>query len=251
VTAVAGKKIRIVNEVGIGFQGENTQNTIELDVTDNSVVSVDGGVVTIDPEVQLDLANAYHIQIDEGAFTNTAGLSSEAVSDPDLINFRTVTPGAFNPGTAAMSQLMDTSGELIAGSKWLDIEFIGSPSASVGSNVDLANGSFVLVAKDYDPAGADSSEGYDGIQTGNFYVNALSFGQDDLIYIDNQFDTVNDLAELLIINDGKVPSAVRFSGKDLGGYVDITLEDPSSGVFGSVDAFQSLLTTIEPPIVSY
>ena len=136
VTAVAGKYIHIVNDGGTGFRGESTVNTLDILVTDASQVSISGGRVTLNPTADLDLANNYHITIDAGAFR---GASTNQVSAAyNGTNFSTVTPGTSALANAAASRVMNTDGTLGNGHLWLDIEGIGSPSASAGTALDLS-----------------------------------------------------------------------------------------------------------------
>jgi hypothetical protein len=78
VTAIAGKSIRIVDDGGPGFRGESTTRTQEISVTDTSKVTIQGGVISIRPGFDLDLASNYHIEIDAGAFVNSKGLGNAA-----------------------------------------------------------------------------------------------------------------------------------------------------------------------------
>jgi hypothetical protein len=259
VTALAGKYIHIVNDGGPGFHGESTTNTLDILVTDGSAVTVSGGKVTINPAADLDLANNYHITIDAGAFVSATGSVPMAAFDgTTALHFSTVTPGTGASGTsgvanAAASQAMDSSGGMTSSSLWLDIEAIGSPSNAAGTPLDLSGGKYVLVAKDYDPTGADAGSGYDGIKTGDFYVAANNFGADDRIYIDNQSAAKNELSLTGIVNTGAAPTTVQFAGNTgLGGFVDMTLAGSAAGydTFADMQKYLNPANPAGSPVIS-
>jgi hypothetical protein len=252
VTAAAGKYIHIVNDpnsvTGAGFHGESTVNTLDILVTDSTQVTIAGGKVTLNPTADLDLANNYHITIDAGAFTASAGgLAMFAYDGSTTLRFSTVTPGASALANAAASQVMNTDGTLGSGHLWLDIELIGSPSASAGTALDLSANNYALVAKDYSSAGG--SPGNDGVITGDFYVAANNFGVGDLIYIDNQGGAANDLTQTGIIATNTPPSLVQFAGTGLGGFVDISIAG-STATFDTVAQLKTLLGTTTSPVIS-
>jgi len=88
VLAVAGKFIRIVNDGGEGFRGENIVNTQVIEVT-SDMVKISGSTITIDPQFDLDFNNNYRIEIDAGAFLGVgSGLAS--VKESTGINFDAV-----------------------------------------------------------------------------------------------------------------------------------------------------------------
>ena len=252
VSAVAGKYIHIVNDGGTGFRGENSTNTLDILVTDTSQVTISGGKITINPSADLDLANNYHVTIDAGAFVGTSSqLATAAFDGTTALNFSTVTPGTSSVANAVQSQAMDASGALVSSYKWLDIENIGSPSDTAGTAQDLSTGKIALVTKDYEPAGGNAS-GYDGVGTGNFYVEANNFGADDLLYIDNQSASANDLSKTILLDDGTPPTTLQFAPGvtgGLGGFVDISLAG-STATFDSVAAMKSALGTSHDPVYS-
>ena len=258
VSAAAGKYIHIVNDpnsvtgvTGAGFHGESTVNTLDILVTDSTQVTIAGGKVTINPTADLDLANNYHITIDAGAFTASAsGAAMAAYDGTTTLNFSTVTPGTSALANAAASQVMNADGTLGSGHLWLDIEGIGSPSATVGTALDLSANNYALVAKDYNAAGGDAPLGLDGISVADFYVAANNFGAGDLLYIDNQSAAANDTSQLGIVNYGTPPTTVQFTGAaGLGGLVDISLAG-SAATFDSVNQLKSLLATTTAPVIS-
>lgn len=233
IQAVAGKSLHLINDGGVGFRGESTNNSQSILVTDASQISIVGNKLIINPTFDLDLANNYHIEIDEGAFLGVdSGLPTAAFDGTSSLNFATVTPGGFALALAAESQAMNADGEMVTGRKWLDIEGIGSFSNAASSPLDLGDGNYALVAKDHDPAGADANSGYDGIRTGNFWVGANNFGPGDLIYFDDQTNNpanANDLSMTILNHDGNAPTQVQLAGLDLGGFIDITLAGNSAG----------------------
>ena len=238
VTAVADKYVHIVNDANdaskAGFRTETTAHTLDILVTDTSQVSISNGKVTLNPTFDLDLANNYHITIDDGAFLGvSSGLPSSAYDGTTSLNFSTVTPGTTALASAVASQKMDAGGALAASYQWLDIEGIGSPSGTA-TTLNLSGGNYALVAKDYDAGGADSGAGYDGIQVGDLYVAATDFATGDLIYLDDQASSAaNDLAYTLVINDNTAPTQIQFAGSSLGGFIDVT-------VAGSVTDYDSI-----------
>jgi hypothetical protein len=250
VSAAAGKYIHIVNDGGTGFHGESTVNTLNILATDTTQVTIANGKVTINPTADLDLANNYHLTIDAGAFTATAtGVAMAAYDGTSTLNFSTVTPGTSALANAAASQVMNTDGTLGSGHLWLDIEGMGSPSASAGTALDLSANSYALVAKDYDAAGGSAGLGYDGVKTADFYVAANNFGTNDLIYIDNQGGVANDVTLTNIINLGRPPTTVQLAGTSLGGFFDISIAG-STATFDTIAQLKTLLGTTTSPVIS-
>ena len=248
VTAATGKFIHIINDGGTGFHGESTVNTLNILATDTTQVTIVNGKVTINPTGDLDLANNYHITIDAGTFTASAGGAAMAAYDgTSTLNFSTVTPGTSALANAAASQVMNANGTLGSGHLWLDIEGIGSPSAPSGTALDLAANNYALVAKDYNAAGGSS--GSDGVTTGDFYVAAKNFGAGDLLYIDNQGGAANDLTQTSIVNYGNPPTTMQFAGTGLGGMVDISLAGTLS-TFDTLSEIKTLLGSSTSPVIS-
>lgn len=269
IQAQPGKAIRIVNDGGsdsnkAGFRGETEDNSMTIQVTDASQVTIVDNVLTINPARDLDLANSYHIEIDGGAFKGANGLPSPPISSPSRLNFETVRPGVavLNPSAPAESgspsMRMTNHGQLTASQRWLDIESLGSTSGSNAVTVSLAMGSYALAFRDYADKAPSGEQGFDGVQVRGFWVSATDFGADDLIYIDNQGDQPNDLAQSYILNTGNAPSRVQFAadtnapaGNSLAGWIDVTLVG-SMGGFSSVFAWgQKLgLPVDEAPMIS-
>ena len=160
-----------------------------------------------------------------------------------------MTPGATSLTNAVASQVMSADGTLASGHFWLDIESIGNPSQTAGTALDLSGNNYALVAKDYDVAGGSAETGYDGVKTADFYVAAARFGAGDLLYIDNQSNTVNDVANTNIINRGAPPTTLQFAGTGLGGIVDISLAGTTT-TFDTVAQMKLLLGASTSPVIS-
>jgi hypothetical protein len=246
VAAQAGKYIRIVDDGGAGFRGENSNHTQLIEVTDIAQVSIVGGKVTLNPAFDLDLASNYHIEIDAGAFVGqSSGQATEAYNGSTSLNFSTVTPGTGTVANAVASQAMDSGGAMVAGHNWLDIEGIGSPSGSAVA-LDLVGGNYALVVKDYDASGGNSSTGYDGIQLGDLNVALNNFAQGDLVYIDDQFNNVsaqNDLMLAAVLDQGTAPTFIKFAGTNLDMFIEVRLLG-SNASFGSIDSLNQLIGSV-------
>jgi len=257
VTAAANKFIRIVNDAGsgpsgAGFRGENTNNTLNIPVNDTTQVTISGNKVTINPRADLELANKYHIEIDEGAFIAPNAVGSRAFNGTSSLNFSTVTPGSFALNLAAQSQVMTPDGLLAPAGKWLDVEGIGSqPSDRV--SMDLGTASYVLVFKDYSSRPAEPTIGYSGVDAPTFYVAANNFGADDRVYIDNQSSVANDLSVERFLSTGVAPTQIQFAPSttppSLGGYLEVTLVG-STQTFTSLNDWMAKLNTDNPPLIS-
>jgi hypothetical protein len=253
VTAAANKYIHIVNDGGTGFHGETTVHTLDILVTDTTQVTIAGGKVTLNPGFDLDLANNYHINIDAGAFVGvSSGQPTVAFDGTSSLNFSTVNPGANAVANAVQAQSMDANGALAAGYKWLDMQGIGTSISSV--TLDLGSASIALVAKDYDLAGPNINDDYNGIVAGEFRIVANNFGANDLIYFDDQGNNLanaNDLNLTNIGNAGSAPTILRFNGSSISGAttpngfpgrIDITLAGSTAG-FESIAAIDAALVS--------
>jgi hypothetical protein len=197
VTAVATKYIHIVNDVGGGYEGENTIHTFDILVTDTSQVTIAGNRIILNPSFDLDLNNNYHITIDDGAFLGaTSGLASTAFDGSNSLNFSTVSPGVLRGNTATPLQQsvqaveMDALGALQNSLKWLDVSGVGSAGSGSSSvsyqNIDASLANFAFVFKDADPL-ADTTGFGGSIQAASpLAVKLNKFDGADLFYIDNQ-----------------------------------------------------------------
>ncbi len=245
VTAVAGKYIHIVNDGGVGFRGESVVHTQSILLTDTTQVTISQGKITINPIFDLDLANTYHITLDEGAFMSSlSGLATVAFDGTTSLNFSTVTPGTTSIANAVASQKMDADGAMVDSYRWLDIEGVGSPSASAVA-LDLVGGNYALVAKDYDASGGNIISGYDGIALGDLNVALNSFVLGDLIYIDDQGNNLNALNDLMLtapLDKGVAPTPIQFAGAvlGLGGFIEVSLLS-STASFDSINALNQLV----------
>jgi hypothetical protein len=271
ISAVSGKFIHIVNEGGAGFHGESAINTLDISVTDTTQVTIVNGKVVINPLLDLDLANNYHISVDAGAFTSTvSGVATPAFDGTTALKFSTVTPGTSSSGDmaqAALSQAMDASGNLVNSYKWFDVEKLGTPTSSL--SLTMNTGKYALVAKDYSANGAaymaDPSNGNqlvavdDGIQVADFNVASLGFGADDLVYIDNQTNTAaNDLSATTIVFS-KPPTVIQFTGyandaigsTGFGGFLKFTFTDANANAgFTDLAGLRDLIQANSIPVIS-
>lgn len=225
------------------MRGESGDNTQLIEVTDSTQVSIVGDKVTLNPTFDLDLASVYHIEIDAGAFLGqNSGQTTEAYNGSSSLNFSTVTPGTGALSNAVASQAMDTSGSMVAGHNWQDIEGIGSPSGNPTA-LDLEGGNYALVAKDYDPTGGDIQIDYDGIELGDLNVALNNFALGDLIYIDDQGNSLyalNDLTLTDVLVQGSAPTPIQFAGTSLGGFIEVSLLS-SDASFDSINGLNQLV----------
>ncbi|MDM0029873.1 hypothetical protein [Variovorax saccharolyticus] len=239
VEAVAGKYIRIVNDGGPGFNGESATHTQLILASDTTQVTITGGVIRINPKFHLDLANNYHIEVEEGAFKGlTSHLGNLAVSDPTQMDFATVTPGVSALANAVQSTKMNAiTGALEQSYKWVDIAGMGAPSDGDPVALNAGGGSYAFAFKDLDATAADITRDFDGVGAAGFHVAVTQFGANDLLYIDDQFNapaTANDLSATLLNDTGAAPTRVMFNvfegaPENLGALFFMTLESSSAG----------------------
>jgi hypothetical protein len=204
----------------VGYRRETTRNDLIIDVaTGETRLRVDGGdesllptnvlksitsnisrvsidavnrKLIIDPCMDLDLSNSYHIEIDAGAFTNAQGVGNAAISSASEISFSTVLPAVTSGGNntankaGALSQTMTEAGGLSAGYHWIDLLGRGTPT----NGALMATNIFDAGIKKYAFAFADQTQS-GGLLTSEFLVRVYNFGADDLIYIDSQGDGYN------------------------------------------------------------
>lgn len=180
VVAKAGKYIRIVDDSPQGFHGETHKNDLLIEAT-SAQVHVQGGRVTINPSVDLDLGSNYHIEVDAGAFIGTNGQDVAGVADATTINFSTVLPNA----TGSASVTSAANGAMLAGKTWHNVEGMGNAELGTMAELDAAGGAHAYVFADYSAEAARPVDRFDGVMTGDFAVALKNFGADDLIYIDN------------------------------------------------------------------
>jgi hypothetical protein len=220
VTAVAGKFIRIINDGGPGYEGENTVHTFKIDVTDTTQVTIKDNKITINPKFDLDLANNYHIEIDDGAFKGVdSGVGSVGISDPTTMDFSTVNPTIGKSidtedsaketlNKAAASQKMAAGvDDMVASGAWLSVAGVGNTSNPSGAGaLDVSGGGYVLLmGKDENPLGANPKASESGISLlKTVWFDVKNFGKDDSIYVDDQFNDPNVKNDI----EGD-PSAIR------------------------------------------
>ncbi|MFJ7951950.1 immunoglobulin-like domain-containing protein [Lysinibacillus sp. NPDC096418] len=99
VTAVAGKNIRIY---------KSDASLVESIAANSSNVTVNGLTLTITPTANFAYSTAYYVQIDAGAFEDSAHQGVQGISNTTTWNFTTVAPSA----NANLSNLVLSSGTL-------------------------------------------------------------------------------------------------------------------------------------------
>ncbi|HNP26021.1 MAG TPA: Ig-like domain-containing protein, partial [Nitrosomonas sp.] len=83
VTVVAGIGSIIIS---------NGSDTRTIDVNDTSQVTINGGIVTINPAADLVPNTTYNIQMASGVITDTAGNAYTGISNPTTLDFTTIPP---------------------------------------------------------------------------------------------------------------------------------------------------------------
>jgi hypothetical protein len=266
VTAVAGKKIRIINTANsgskLGFLSESATNSFEIDAADQRV-TVSGSKITINPDRDFDLSNNYSIEIDSGAFVGvTSKQGNIAVAGATAVAFSTVTPDSDKliTSTTGLSRIMQPDGSLADSLIWKDIE--GWPAGKSGAQapVDLLGKRIALVTADLlpEPGLLVIGQAATNVTTGNFNLRLVNFGSDDLIYMDdlgrnNPAESASDTVELIfaiqVTTDGTDtnfnfdPGVIGFEAKD-GGNIDIAAQS-----FATVDEWKTLLQTSAQPFM--
>ena len=134
VSAVTGKNITITDEDGI-------VTTIAAD--DSSQVSIEDGVVTINPTNDLMNGKEYTVTIDDGAFTDAAGNPFNGVlaSDEDGFNFTTIAEDTTDDDTDAPVLTGDTT----PGDNDTDVEVSTNISFDLGEEVSAVTGKNITI----------------------------------------------------------------------------------------------------------
>ena len=261
VSAIAGKYIRIVNDVNTtdknGLNQENVINSFVLDVTDPRI-SIVGNKIIINLDKDLDFSNNYHVEIDSGAFKgNESQILNQAINDSTIINFATVSPSIDKDVTTlnGLSQIMETNGSLIDSLVWKDVEGWGSKTGSQ-SLVDMSKGNVGLVTSDLDSIQAvydlnNPKINATNVQTGNFNLGLNNFGSNDLIYLDDMGRN-NDISQTLELvfaiqrTSNAINTNFNFDPANLkdGGNIDILNQS-----FSTVDEWKTLLNSNTNPFV--
>ena len=214
-------------------------NNIGVTISDiSSVLSVSGSTITINPYDDFDLASNYTVTVDDGLFVgDTSGTSASLTA-----SFSTVTPtsnGGDSSGAAA-SQIMSSDGSVVASSSWLDLTDVGS-FLTTTVTTDASAGSIVYVLQDSSSAAGDADN--DGvIVSGNASVTIENFNTDDLLYIDNLTNTVdnNMQASTFGSGDGSSGSPLNWTQSATGSpystaEVNIVLDSSLGAVVGDTD----------------
>ena len=204
----------------------------------SSVLSVSGSTITINPYDDFDLASNYTVTVDDGLFVGDASGTSASLT----ASFSTVTP-ASNGGDssgAAASQIMSSDGSVVASSSWLDLTDVGS-FLTTTVTTDASAGSIVYVLQDSSSAAGDADN--DGvIVSGNASVTIENFNTDDLFYIDNLTNTVdnNMQASTFGSGDGSSDEPLNWTQSATGSpystaEVNIVLDSSLGAVVGDTD----------------
>lgn len=165
-----------------------------LSVSSTLTASADGaGTIVIDPSMDLDLSNNYHIEVDAGAFVDSGGAGNAAITSG---TFGTVTPAATNllnnlaNKSGATSVTMNNAGATAKSYNWVDLHGRGDLTDSDVAAADI----FDAAATSNALTGSNSKYAFvfaditnePGFQSVNFDVRIFNFGTNDLIYIDSQ-----------------------------------------------------------------
>lgn len=263
IQAINGKFIRIVNDANTaekaGLYGESVDNSVTIGTTDPRV-TVDGSVVVVDLDDDLDFSNNYHIEIDAGAFVGQAsGLENVAIADPSTLAFSTVTPSADRDVSSSegASVMLSIDGTVSPSVVLKDIE--GWPGGKTGdlTTIDLGSTEFALVSADRldTPSLVNVNDPFDGsaatnVTTGDFNLVLNNFGADDLIYLDDlgRGSDDNSLTRELIFaiqaNSDNAVTVLNFDAATVSGQLKdggrITIQGQS---FADLQEWQSLLNT--------
>lgn len=239
VEGVSGKTITLTDNTSSGYRGEAQQNHFTIDVT-SDLVTIDNAngviIINVDAHFDLDLSSNYTLSIDEGAFVSTeSGLEQAAFAD---VSFNTVSPTTGqndvvnalkdSDSSAALSYVMDASGNLIESSQWVDIEGLGNGtnSGSLGQlSYDIAanrvielnagDGEYVFVFADKSTAGGTEIDNAGILVDTDFAVLLSDFGANDLIYIDDAFndsEAINNLTAEFFMQGNGTKGAELFVG---------------------------------------
>ena len=157
-----------------------------------SSVRLLGNQLIVDPCVDLDLANRYHITLDAGALVGPQGAGNAAITDPSAIAFQTVVPLAPPARVPAQAAVKITNeGTLLDSAYWVDLvgrdirSLRDHPQDPAQWDPHAAEGILDASAHPYVFTLADVGEGV-GLLSPALDVRIFQFGRDDRIYIDSQ-----------------------------------------------------------------
>ena len=207
-SAVANKFIRIVDDGG-SYRGEAVNNTLTI-AANSSMVNISGNKVIINPDVDLDLASNYHIEIDDGAFIGSSG---RVLSWITRGGFSTVTPST--SATGAQAVRMNSAGTIENSSLWLDLEGRGDPAQALAAanTFNANNASYVFYVADSDPTTPTNSGS--GVKTNStFNVSIVGLGSDDQVYFDNLGvnQSINQASNISLANNRLTLSSLFSNG---------------------------------------
>lgn len=155
----------------------------------NSSIKIIGNKLIINPCIDLDFTNAYHIEVEAGALIDPNQLTNLALVTPAETAFKTVLPAANTKlneqanRDGTLSKKMTNAGALVDSYYWIDLEGRGDQTnlnqyESVDVNIfDAGEKSFAFAFADKTNAA--------GLYGSGFQVRMFNFGRDDLIYADS------------------------------------------------------------------
>lgn len=200
-TKVMSQNQDLDSETTLRLSPVTTKTPMELNTairTNNSIVKIVDNKLIIDPCIDLDFTNSYHIEFEAGAIKDANGLVNEALTDASVTKFRTVRPAkALNDDSledraGTLSKTMSDAGALQDSYYWLDMTGRGDPLSD--QFVIATSAIFNAANKKYAFAFADVDDPRDGAPPGTppglrasgkgFSARIFNFGQDDLIYAD-------------------------------------------------------------------
>jgi hypothetical protein len=193
--------IHLTDMGGTGFHGDTSTNNQTIDIStaiSQGLVSIVGTgtstTIIINPKWDLDLSSNYQVSFDAGVFVDAQGHSSAAMP---AVSFSTVKPGGHGVGTAlseavASQTMSESTGALVAGKLWLDVENMGNITGSMAQLGDLSTGAYVLAMKNYatTPGGATGDQ-TDGLAVHDTNIGVSKFGANDIVYFDSQVNNLN------------------------------------------------------------
>jgi hypothetical protein len=184
-------------------------NNIKTTVSDpDDFVVFDGNTVRLSLVDHLDLSSNYKVTVDNGLLVG----SSTGTSTGYSASFSTVQPTS-NGGdstNAATSVKMNADGSLSNSSSWLDLTDVGNGFQSTAQTTDASSGAIVYVLQDADSKSASALD--DGIKVnGDANVSIQNFGLDDLLYIDNIFNSSQNDMTISTFGSGNGSSSQPFN----------------------------------------
>jgi len=259
--------IRITNtqngvEDGVGFAGESVDSSLVIDVTDDTLVTMDSdglGMFVRFGELDLDLQNTYVITADRGIVSSLSeSVSSDAITQSNGFSFTTIAPSV--SGSIA-NTLNKETGLYEEGATWFDGSIGNATENEVGLTQNVEDVASVIVVGRDDGSISSTPE-----LNSSSLTRIQGFGQDDSIYVDTvpyaskvfdentisivQRDNVNPVITELYFSgtNGQAIFSVEFAD-DPG--TDLVESDKTAASFTNVDGFDSFesLTGNASPVI--